>query len=468
MNSPTRFIGLVVFGALAAVTARGDERVSTAGPFQPGDIWVAATVMNDPDDDHRGQGRLLQYDADLNLKGELWISGTTHKVGGLKFGPDGTLWAFAPISWQVVEIGTDGKQKPLRQFANRALSTVTFGKDGELFFGEHLVGSNRKIPYNTTEFQYLPFTQKIGNGNLFKFSAAGRLLDEFEVDTHGGMAGIHGATNTVLAADGKRMIYISETGNRVMQYDLENRKQLPDLRVFDAAQNEPSMIVFMEGLVDGTLVVATGAQILLLDPNTGRTLRTIDMPNNGWAAVSAGIDAGHILAGNFFTGEFGKIRLADGEIVARGNIGEQRSLSGIAQFPGLTSAIAKQHQRDLNNPYVDVIAASEEAFMRRDIDGAIANLDEDYVLYQIGEDGPRERMRGKDTVRELLGGFFEANTSWVGSEVERLTLMDNTLVQVEYDFYETDGGRKTIPTLVVFEHRNGRRWREWRFSPRDR
>ena len=442
--------------------------MSTAGAFEVGDIWVAATVMNDPDDDHRGVGRLLQYDADLNLKGELWIPDTSHKLGGLKFGPDGTLWAFAPISWQVVEIGPDGKQKPMRQLANRALSTVTFGGDGEMFFGEHLVGSHRKIPYNTTEFQYLPFTQRIGNGNLFKFSAEGRLLEEFEVDTHGGMAGIHGATNTVLSADGKRMIYCSETGNRVMQYDLEQRKQLPDLRVFDPAKGEPAMIVFMDSLADGTLIVATGAQVLLLDPDTGATLNTIDMPNNGWAAVSAAVEPGHILAGNFFTGEFVKVRVADGEIVARADIGEQRSLSGIAQFPGLTSAIAKQHQRDADNAYVEVIAASEEAFMRRDIDGAIANLDDDYVLYQIEDEGPRERMRGKDTVRQLLGGFFEANTSWVGSEVERLTLINNTLVQVEYDFFETEAGRKTIPTLVVFEHRNGQRWREWRFSPQQR
>ena len=127
-----------------------------------------------------------------------------------------------------------------------------------------------------------------------------------------------------------------------------------------------------------------------------------------------------------------------------------------------------QHQRDLDNAYVEVIAASEEAFMRRDIDGAVANLDDDYVLYQIGEDGPRERMRGIDTVRTLLGGFFEANTTWVGSEVERLTLMDNILVQVEYDFFETEAGTQTIPTLVVFEHRDGNRWREWRFSPQQR
>ena len=450
----------VVFGA--------EPRASTSKPFEKGDVWVAATVMNDPNDDHRGIGRLLQYDADFKLKGELWIEGTTHKLGGLKFGPDGTLWAFAQQSWQVVEVGPDGRQKPMRKFADRTFSTVTFGPDGSLYFGEHLVGSQLKIPYNTTVFNYMPFAQRIGDGHIFKFSPDGRFLKEYQADTHGGMAGIHGVTNTVLADNGTRMIYCSETGNRVMQYDLVNDRQLPDLRVFDPSLGEPPMVLFMSDLPDGTLILGTGADLLLLNPDTGETIKTINMPDSGWAAVSPAVDDGHILAGNFFSGEFVKLRLSDSLVVARGSIGEKRSLSGIAQFPGFTSAIAAQHARDRDNPYRNVISDSQAAFMKRDLEGAIAALDDDYVLYDIRDDGPSVRMRGRDNVRTLLGKFFENNTSWVDSEVERLALMDNILVQVEYDAFQTTDGVKTIPTLVVFEHRNGKRWREWRFSPTQR
>ena len=459
---------LIALTLLFAFAAAAEERVSTAQPFAEGDVWVAATVMNDPDDDHRGVGRLLQYDADFNLKGELWIEDTTHKLGGLKFGPDGTLWAFAQQSWQVVEVSPDGQQLPMRKFANRTFSTVTFGPDGSIYFGEHLVGKQLKIPTNTTVFQYMPYTRRIGDGNIFKFSSDGRLLEEFDVDTHGGMAGIHGVTNTVLADNGERMIYCSETGNRVMQYDLVNRRQLPDLRVFDPMRGEPPMVLFLSDLPDGTLILGTGTALLLLDPDTGETLKTVEMPDPGWAAVSPAVEQGHVLAGNFFTGEFVKLRLADSAIVARGSIGEQRSLSGIAQFPGFTSAIAAQHARDRDNPYREVIASSEAAFMQRDLEGSIENLDEDYVLLDVGEEGARPRMRGKDSVRAILGEFFTANESWVDSEVERLTLIENILVQVEYDSYQTPDGVQTVPTLVVFEHRDGKRWREWRFSPQDR
>ena len=67
---------------------------STLKPFSPGDVFVGATLLNDPDDDHAGRGRIIQYDAGLVEKGVLWIDDSTHLVGGLKIDPNGVLWAF--------------------------------------------------------------------------------------------------------------------------------------------------------------------------------------------------------------------------------------------------------------------------------------------------------------------------------------------------------------------------------------
>jgi len=330
-----RAIVLAAIAALTAVTAiADDERVSTSQPFAPGDVWVAATVMDVPDDDHAGTGRLLQFDADFNLKGVLWIEDTTHKIGGLTFGPDGTLWASAPISWQVVEIGTDGKQRPMRSYADRSFSSVTFAPDGSLYFGEHLVGSNRSISMATTTFTYLPGEQVIGHGNIYHFAADGTLIHEYDVDTHGGMVGIHGVTSTVLADGGKRMIYISETGDRVMQYDLANERQLPDLADFGELEGAPPMVLVMSQMPDGELIIGTGRSIVFLDQNTGAITNEIVMDTSGWAALAPSTDLGHVLLGNFFSGEFVKIRVTDGEIVASNSIGENNSLSGIAQYPG--------------------------------------------------------------------------------------------------------------------------------------
>ena len=310
------------------------DRVSTGMPFAPGDILVASTLMDDPDDDHAGTGRLLQYDKDLNLKGVLWITGTGHKIGGLNFAPDGTLWGFSQLTPSIFEVAPSGKQRPIRKFSNRTLSSVTFGADGSLYFGEHLQGTETGHPSVTTKFKTLPGTDRVGDGNIYKYSADGKLLRTFEADTHGGMFGFLAVTSTVLADDDARMIYISETGNRVMQYDLENDRQLPDLAVFEDDPRVP-MVITMSQLPDGRLMLTTGGGLILLHPDSGEIRGFFELEGKpGWAAVAPSADGQFALIGNFFTGDIIKIRLDDGQVVARNNVGQKESLSGVAQFPG--------------------------------------------------------------------------------------------------------------------------------------
>ena len=335
MNRRTLIGSLIGAYALAvpALSMADGHRVSTFKPFVRGDIFVAATIMDHPTDDHMGTGRIFQYDADLNLKGELFTKGTKHKVGGLNFAPDGTLWAFAQGTPAVVEIDKTGVQKPVREFSERTLSSVTFGADGSLYFGEHLQGKEIRIASNTTVFNLLTGRDVIGDGNLFKFSSDAKLLQEFATDTHGGVAGIHGVTSTVLTDDDTRMVYISETGNRVMQYDLANDKQLPDLRVFDEDENI-FMVLTLMPMLDGSLLISTGNGLVVLDKDTGETLRYYDMDSGGWAASGPTIDGKGIVTGNFFTGQVVVISTETGEVVKSAFIGQKNSLSGVAQFPG--------------------------------------------------------------------------------------------------------------------------------------
>ena len=85
---------------------------STLKPFSPGDVFVGATLLNDPDDDHAGRGRIIQYDAGLVEKGVLWIDDSTHLVGGLKIDPNGVLWAFDSNAHLVIRVGSDGCRLP--------------------------------------------------------------------------------------------------------------------------------------------------------------------------------------------------------------------------------------------------------------------------------------------------------------------------------------------------------------------
>lgn len=121
-----------------------------------------------------------------------------------------------------------------------------------------------------------------------------------------------------------------------------------------------------------------------------------------------------------------------------------------------------------DNRYAEVIARSEEYFENRNVEGAILSLDDDFTMYEVTEEGAEVRVRGIEQVRQAVGGVFGAGT-WLGANVYKWGLTDNTLVQIEEDYFRTEnGGTRSIKTLVVFEHRNGKRWREWRFKPADK
>ena len=318
---------------LPFVARAAEERVSTATPWAKGDIIVAATVMDNPNDDHAGTGRLLQYDADLKLKGVLWVKQTQHKLSGLTFGPDKVLYGFAPLNHSVIEIGPDAKERPLFPFADRAFSNLSCAKDGSFLLGEHLAGKKTESQYVSTKLPLIKGRNVIGDGHLYRFSKDRKQIAEYATDVHGGMEGYHAVTSTVLVDDDTRAVYISETGNRIMQFDLKNNKQLPDLAVF---KDDPNvrMVLWMTKLHDGSLLVVTGANMITVDPRSGKVVKTYEMDSFGWAAAATSIDGAHILIGNFMDGDVAKVSVADGSIVARANIGEQRSLSGIAQFPG--------------------------------------------------------------------------------------------------------------------------------------
>lgn len=333
MNRTCTALVAGLFLAAAGSHADTAKYVSTVKPFAKGDILVAATIMDNPTDDHGGTGRLIQYDENLQPKGELYLTGTRHKVGGLTFAPDKTLWAFSQLTPAVAEIAPKGVQKPVRTFSDRMYSSVTFGKDGSLYFGEHMMGTQTGHPSVTTKFRLLPGRDVIGDGHVFRHSPDGRLLDEYPTQANGGMFGFLAVTSTVLADDDTRMIFVSETGRRVMQYDLKNRRQLPDLADFSTNPDVP-MVLVMNPTPDGRLLISTGKGFLVLDPKTGAVIRNYPLEGMGWAAVNSSADGQFAIIGNFFTGDIVKVRLSDAAVVARNNVGQKESLSGIAQYPG--------------------------------------------------------------------------------------------------------------------------------------
>lgn len=302
-------------------------------PWARGDVFVGATVLNDPKDDHAGRGRIIQYDADLNEKGVLWIAESTHLVGGLKFDPRGRLWAFDSQAFLVLVIERDGTVRR-RDFGKRAFSHVNFGPDGSLYFGEHVVGSTIKPEIRArmgTTIPRMPGTDRFGDGHVWRFREDGTLVKEYATATHGGMGGFLGVTMSALSPDGRTLVYCSETGPRLMRYDLENDRQLPDLLSFPEGQRE--MFFSMAYGPGGQLYVLRGGRLDRLD-EAGRTLRSYPLEGFGWATLALDGNGAHAYVGNFFTGELAKLSLESGEKLASRQTGGAKSLAGVALFEG--------------------------------------------------------------------------------------------------------------------------------------
>jgi hypothetical protein len=316
---------------------------STIQPFAPGDILAAATLLNNPDDDHAGDGRIIQYDSDLNEKGVLWLEGTSHLVTGLKFAPDNTLWGFDSNTHCVLRISPEGKQLPEIKFAERAFSNCIFAPDGTVLMGEHLCGDGSNFPAwmgasideMGTTLTKIPGEDVFGHGHIFRFTMEGELIKEYQNEVHGGMTGFLGCTTTSLSSDGKTMLYSSETGPRVMKYDLEADKQLADFLTFEPREGMVLVAVYRP---DGTVLMikAVSREDFVLQHLTAdaKVLKTHELPSPGWASISPSIDENIILIGNFFSGTVAKFDLDKGEITAQVDVGVERSLAGIAQFPG--------------------------------------------------------------------------------------------------------------------------------------
>jgi outer membrane protein assembly factor BamB len=312
---------------------------SSLKPFDRGDIFVGATVLNNADDDHAGDGRIIQYDSDLNEKGVLWTSGTTHLVGGLRFAPDGTLWAFDSQAWAVVRVSPEGEQLPPIDFGDRSFSNINFAPDGNVYLGEHLVGDTIKLPPDRplgTTLPHMTGTQRFGDGHVFKFTPDGKLLKEYATESHGGMPGFLGVTSATLAPDGRTLVYNSELGSRLFRYDLEADAQLTDLISY--AADSGNMTITEAYQPDGGLLYIyanfrKGFFLQALD-DAGSATRTYDMEGPGWASLGISIESGRALVGNFFTGTVIKMDLGTGETLARAETEVQRSLAGIAQYPG--------------------------------------------------------------------------------------------------------------------------------------
>lgn len=302
-------------------------------PFAPGDIFLGCTyLMNVAGDDHAGEGRILQYDRNMVPKGTLYTEGTTHLIVNLRFGPDGVLWAFDPFAHTVIRVSPEGRQLPPTDFGDRAWGSVCFPDDGGVILCEYLRGNR---PYTGGDMRTLPGTDVVGYGRIARFDASFNKVTEYSNDNADSLTGFHGVTHSVLHPDGKSITYMTDLGMRVLRFDLENGRQLPDLVNWPGGEEyRQKWTTGVAYRADGTLLLLRGSFIDFIDAS-GASIRTLPLDAYGYAMITASADDHHAFVTNIFTGVMSKVDLDAGRIVGQIDTGlakPQRSLAGVAEF----------------------------------------------------------------------------------------------------------------------------------------
>lgn len=315
----------------SAAFGRDDPFVGTSSnellPFAKGDVLVGCTLLNDPADDHRGRGRILHYDSTLQFRQTLWLDDTTHIVQGLSFAPNGMLWVFDAFAHKVIWLKPNGQRAPCPSFPQRAFAHINFAADGRYFLGENFVGERSRVPLKTT-LPFVPGTQRFGDGYLYEFSPQHELMHIHATPVHGGMGGFQGLTSSTLVNQDRTLIYTSESGPRIMRWDLQKRRALPDL----VRHADDSGRMFFEIRLEsaGTILVLTGLTIEQYTQD-GLLQRVYPLGSFGWASMSRPREK-RVYLSNFFSGEIACLDLVTGAIIARAQTGIRKSASGLDQY----------------------------------------------------------------------------------------------------------------------------------------
>jgi len=302
-------------------------RAKDLGPqlFAPGDIFLGATDVDDSNVDlrkHAGDGRVLHYDANFNLKGEM-RTGMRGLIIGIDVDEQARELLVCDSQNRAITRFDSAGQKldPWPFLPARPFGSVMFDRAGRAILGVH---SDR------------PGLTPPGAGGhgafLYRADPRAGTIDELQCDFDGGKFGFHRVTHMYVVPDGSRLIYVSENGRRVMQYDLANSKQLPDVLVLP-----PDDTIGTCGLAlhpDGLLMMATGSGAAVFD-RQGKVVRRIDVPERkGWSRLQRAKDGQSFYISNFFEGIIQRRDLQSFEVLAQHDIGRKYSLTGIAEYMG--------------------------------------------------------------------------------------------------------------------------------------
>mgnify|MGYP000962021356 FL=1 len=311
------------------------QKKSTLKPFAPGDIFLGSPYLNNPDDDHQGEGRILQFDRNWIMKGTWYTTGTRYFIVGCKVAPDGTLWGFDCHDHITVRATPDGTELPPWD-SGCSFGSVNWDRKGNHYFGEYFIG---KDIWKGTSAKMLA-NGTLGDGRIHQYGPDLKPVRTFRADNAPEPTMFKGVTHSTLHPSGEFITYTTETARRLMRYDIRFDRQLPDLAAYADAdpmdRKDRRWFIAPAYLSDGRLLCTDATGLAVYDEE-GHMRQHIDLPGYGWAQVAPDVDERYALAANVWTGVAARIDLKEEKLVQQLDTGFTapfRSLAGLAVFRG--------------------------------------------------------------------------------------------------------------------------------------
>jgi hypothetical protein len=287
--------------------------------FLTGDILVAASSVPENVDlrNLHGPGRVLHLDAQFNLKRTL-ATQTDGLVIGLAVDPlSGDLFAADARARTVVRFEATGSAEPQSlTLPPYKFGSLAFKPDGQLVLGVHnLLGKDSDADPDLL-WCNTPGTDR---------------LSSWPVEFDGGKLEFHRVSFLSLDPLGERLLYASENGRRILQFDLAMHRQRKDF--LELADNDPRGTFGLDQLPDGRVLMATGLGASLFSPRGKELLRYPIDERRGWSRVALSNDNRSFFVNNFLEGIIERRRIDNGKLVRRHDVQHRHSLCGIVEYP---------------------------------------------------------------------------------------------------------------------------------------
>jgi hypothetical protein len=283
-------------------------------PFESGDIFVPAPLLDPAARYPTGAGIVRQYDGDFALKAAV-ATGRTGLISGLGLGPGNVLHILDPQARGVDRFGPDGRKLPPQALPDAGFGSILFEACGTCLMGEHLCGGPG------------PFA---GEGKVRRFGPDGQVMQTYDTETNGGVSGFLGVTHMALSSDGATLFHVSETGGVVYAHDLADNRRLG---IFYTRADPPPMLFGLAMLPDGRVAVATGRSLRLVAAD-GTVAGDIDLPaGRGWANLVVRPGGGSVFVLDFFGGQVAELSLPGFRILRLTDLGNPQGMTSLVEVP---------------------------------------------------------------------------------------------------------------------------------------